>query len=355
MVALGGGAGAVGLATLGAALLVAAAESLHARRCRRLARLAFGPSGRPSRWARFAPAARVAAIAALTWGFGTLLTLPPKTHTAATPPDARRRHLAIVLDVSPSMRLRDAGLDAKQSRMSRAAEVMDSFFQRVPMERYLLSVIACYNGAKPVVVDTKDMEVVRNIFGDLPMHHAFAPGKTDLFSGLDAAIEIARPWQPRSTLLVLITDGDTVPATGMPKLPASIADVLVVGVGDARTGSFIDGRMSRQDAGTLRQVAARLGGTYHDANIKHLPSTLLASLTVIPRTSALERLTRREYALIACVAGGLTLAFLPVLLHYFGTRWRPGVPIRAATSGAGGNDWRFSRFRGPIGVAKVDS
>lgn len=108
-------------------------------------------------------------------------------------------------------------------------------------------------------------------------------------------------------------------------MPASIADVLIVGVGDPRTGTFIDGKMSRQDAGTLRQIAARLGGTYHDGNQKHLGSELLAQLTIIPRKSAFERLTRREYALLACGLGAAVLAFLPVLLHYRGTRWRPGV------------------------------
>jgi Ca-activated chloride channel family protein len=203
---------------------------------------------------------------------------------------------------------------------------MESFLQRVPVELYLLSVVACYNGSKPVVVDTKDIEVVRNIFNDLPMHYAFAAGKTDLFSGLAEAAKIAHPWQPKSTLLLMLSDGDTVPTTGMPKLSASIADVLIVGVGDPRQGSFIDGRMSRQDASTLRQIAARLGGAYHDGNQKHLSSELLAKLTIIPRESAFDKLTRREYALIACVVGATVLALLPVLLHAFGTRWRPGVP-----------------------------
>ena len=73
--------------------------------------------------------------------------------------------------------------------------------------------------------------MVRNIFGDLPMHYAFPPGKTDLFSGLTEAAKIAHPWQPRSTLLLMLSDGDTVPATGMPKMPASIADVLDRGRG----------------------------------------------------------------------------------------------------------------------------
>ena len=136
---------------------------------------------------------------------------------AETIPDNQRRHILIVLDVSPSMRLKDAGPNADQSRLKRAADVMESFFQRIPIEIYLMSVVACYNGAKPVVVDTKDLEVVRNIFGDLPLQYAFPAGKTDLFSGLAEAVKIAQPWQPKSTLLLLLSDGDTVPATGMPQ------------------------------------------------------------------------------------------------------------------------------------------
>ncbi len=322
----------VELATAAVAILAAMAEVLHARRCRRLARLAFGPDQKPAPWARLAPALHIAAIAALCWGLATLLVLPPKAHVAETVPDNQRRHILIVLDVSPSMRLKDAGPNADQSRLKRGADVMESFFQRIPVEIYLMSVVACYNGAKPVVVDTKDLEVVRNIFGDLPMHYAFPAGKTDLFSGLAEAVKIAQPWQPRSTLLLVLSDGDTVPATGMPRLPASVADVLVVGVGDPRAGSFIDGKMSRQDTNTLRQIATRLGGTYHDGNQKHLSTELLSRLTVIPRKSAFERLTRREYALIACGLGAIVLAFLPMLLHYRGTRWQPGV--RAADSKA---------------------
>lgn len=331
------------LATAAAAILAALAEALHARRCRRLARLAFGPEQRPAHWARVAPALRVAAGASLCWGLSTLLSLPPKAHVAETIPDGQRRHVLIVLDVSPSMRLKDAGPNGDQSRTQRGAAVMESFFQRIPVEIYLMSVVACYNGAKPVVVDTKDLEVVRNIFGELPLQYAFPAGKTDLFSGLAEAVKIAQPWQPRSTLLLLLSDGDTVPATGMPRLPASIADVLIVGVGDPRTGSFIDGKMSRQDAGTLRQIAARLGGAYHDGNQKHLSSDLLARLTVIPRKGAFDRLTRREYALIACAAGAGILAFLPVLLHHLGTRWRPGVPVEKPSG-------RARRAREPVGA-----
>ena len=257
------------LAAAAVAILSAAAETLHAARCRRLARLAFGPRRRP------APLGAVRAGAPRRGPGRARLGADHPARAASQGPrgpgDPRQGTPAcpIVLDVSPSMRLKDAGLNADQSRMKRASIVMDSFLDRIPVELYLVSVVACYNGAKPVVVDTKDLEVVKNIFGDLPMHYAFSSGKTDLFSGLTEAAKIAHPWQPRSTLLMMISDGDTVPATGMPKMPASIADVLIVGVGDPRQGSFIDGRMSRQDTSTLRQIAARLGGIYHDGNAKH--------------------------------------------------------------------------------------
>ena len=312
-------------AALGVALIVLIAEVLHARRVARVARLAFGPSGRPALWVALVPALRVGAMAGVTWGLVTLILLKPKTHQAEAIPDNQKRHVLLVLDVSPSMRLKDAGADHEQTRRARASSVMESFFQRVPIEQYLMSVVAVYNGAKPVVVATKDMEVIRNIMSDLPMQFAFQVGKTDLFAGIAEADKIARPWRPKSTLILLVSDGDTVPATGMPKLPASVSDVLVVGVGDPRAGSFIDGRQSRQDAGSLRQIAARLGGTYVDANEKHLPTDLLTRLTVIPRAGVFEQQTKREYSLIAVGTGAGLLALLPVLLHHFGTRWRPGA------------------------------
>ncbi len=311
------------------ALVVVVAELLHARRTGRLARLAFGPGGKPSYWARFAPLVRIAGASALAWGFVSLMLIPPKAHVAETLPDKDRRHLLLILDVSPSMLLKDAGPKRDQSRKVRASEVLNSFFSRVPIDSYLISVVACYNGSKPVVVDTKDMEVVHNILTDLPMQYAFLAGKTDLFSGLTEGAKIAQPWNPKSTLVVMVSDGDTVPSSGMPKMPASVSDVLIVGVGDPRAGSFIDGRQSRQDVGTLRQMAVRLNGTYHDANEKHLPTDLLQRLTFRPRKSVFERLTRREYALIACGLGSLAMAFLPLLSHRFGTRWQPGVPERS--------------------------
>lgn len=321
------------LAILGATLLCALGEWLHQRRVQRVAGLAFGPSNKPRAFARLWPLLRTAAFAALAFGLVSLLQIEPKVHKTGALSESELQHLVLVLDVSPSMRLVDAGPSQQQSRMQRASDVMESFFRRVPVEQYRISVVATYNGAKPVVVDTSDLEVVRNILGDLPMHYAFPSGRTDIFAGLTEAAKIAQPWRPKSTVVALVSDGDSVPALGMPKMPPSVRRVLVVGVGDSTTGKFLDGHLSRQDRSTLRQVAARLSGVYHDGNLQHLSTETLELLTNTSGESALEKLTRREYALIAIAIGAALLALMPVLLHRAGTGWRPGVTQRASIAG----------------------
>lgn len=316
------------LTALGAAILCVLAEVLHAVRVRRIATLAFGPSRRPAWWAMAAPLLRALSVAALAWGMVTLMQLQPKVHQSEIVMDGEYKHIVMVLDVSPSMRLQDAGATKDQSRMKRARSVMESFFQRVAIEQYRVSVVATYTDAKNVVIDTKDLEVIRNILGDLPMHYAFNSGETDIFAGLRAAYEIAAPWNPKSTTLILVSDGDTVPSTGMPKPPASIGSALVVGVGDPVKGKFIDGKNSRQEVSTLRQTAMRLGGHYHNGNEKHLSTELLKQLTSSKKESPFEQLSRREYALMACGFGSAVLALLPLLLHYFGTGWKPGANRR---------------------------
>jgi Ca-activated chloride channel family protein len=344
-------------AAAAAVLLTALAEWLHASRVRRVARLAFGPRGRPAAWARCAPFLRALAAGSLAWGLLTLALLAPRTHSldpAQSMNESDVRHILIVLDVSPSMRLVDAGPGKTQSRMSRARDLMDSFFRRVPLSNYRVSVVATYNGAKPVVVDTRDYEVVRNIFGDLPMHYAFDAGKTRVFDGLVEAAKIARPWNPGSTTLVLVSDGDTVPTTGMPSMPASVSSVLIVGVGDANVGKFIDGKQSRQDRSTLRQIAARLRGAYHDGNESQISTSLVSEAFGIDEDDPLAKLTLREYALLAIAAGAALLSLLPLLLRAFGTPWSPGVRAAAsvrAMPGPGRGATQITRAE-PAGRAK---
>lgn len=319
-------------AAMAGALLALLGEVLHGVRVRRLAYLAFGPSAAPAPWVRIVPLLRVLAHGGLAWGLTTLLLIEPRVHQSDDIPDAEWRHLLLVHDVSPSMLLKDAGPGGDQTRAARAKELIDSLFERVPIGKFKITVIATYNGAKPVVEDTRDIELVRHILGQLDMRYAFKAGSTRLFDGIAEATRMAKHWRPKSALLVIVSDGDTVPATGMPTLPPSIGGTLVIGVGDHVTGKFIAGHQSRQDASTLRQVAVRLGGEFHNGNKRHVPSDVLAAAAADSRKPLIERLTLREYALLAVVVASVLLAGLPMLLHWFGTRWRPGVQRAAAAA-----------------------
>ena len=302
------------------------AEAIHARRCSRLAPLAFGPLAHKTAWATIAPAVRVASLVAIAWGLSTLLVVPAKAfRPAGSVQPGKEQHLLIVLDVSPSMRLSDSGPSGTQSRKSRGRDLMRSLFGRLATDHYLVSTIAVYNGAKPVVVDSKDLNVIDGVLGELPLYQAFESGQTRLLEGLREAAKIAKPWNPGSATIILISDGDTVPPQGMPTMPASVGNVLVVGVGDPTRGLFIDGRQSKQDAFMLRQIATRLKGTYHDGNKRQLPSDLITDISVRGIQNQAEPWTRREYALMATAVGGFMLALLPLILENFGTSYLPGV------------------------------
>ena len=99
---------------------------------------------------------------------------------------------------------------------------------------------------------------------------------------------------------------------------------LVVGVGDPLKGTFIDGRQSRQDVSTLREIANRLGGEYHDGNLKHVPTNVLHGLGTLQANAEKVELTLREYALIAIAASSFLLASLPLILYFVTQRKKLG-------------------------------
>lgn len=314
------------LLALAVLVLTTGAEWIHLGRVRRVAALAFGPGKKAAPAGRIAPVARILALSILTWGLTTLLFLPPAAHrsTLKEVEAKERQHLLLVLDVSPSMRLLDAGPGGKESRMARARALVESIIARAAHEKLHTSVVAVYNGAKPVVIETRDLEVLHNLMDDLPMHQAFPTGKTKLLDGLTEAAKVAENWPRGSATLVLISDGDSVPATGMPKMPDSISGVLVAGVGDPMKGSFIDGHHSRQDGSTLRQIATRLRGEYHDGNMKLVPTAMLERLGNLANDSQKRLPGQRELAIFLSILGISMLALLPLLLHFAGSSWNPG-------------------------------
>lgn len=318
------------LVAISAALLAALAEILHARRIDRIAQLAFIPTGRPRGWTRVVPVIRPLAVGLCAWGLLTLLTIdgaPARTDPTKTKAD---RHLLIALDASPSMFLRDAGPQGKNLRRERAAEVLRSVLQRLDMARTRVSIVAFYTTAKTVVVDTADLNVVHNTLADLPLEYAFKEGSTNMYAGVREAVKLAERWPPNSATLIVVSDGDTLPDALPPKLPPSITDSLILGVGNPYRGTSIAGHSSRQDISSLRGLAARLRGVYHDGNTKHLPTNVLSGLSML-RNPDDEGPSTKALALIAAGSGGFTLAIITPLLAAFGA---PRRVVRHSVAGS---------------------
>lgn len=310
------------MVTLAVFVVMLIAEFFHALRCRRVAHLAFGHSTGQLFIAYFAGITRVFAMTALALGLMLLFFIPLQAD-AISPDESEEKlpaehHLMIAMDVSPSMHLKDAGEDGELTRGQRGREIVKSIIDRLDMRHTHVSVVAFYSAAKPVVVDTNDPDVVDNILNDLPLDFAFESGKTNMYEGVKACGELARSWGPRSATIVVISDGDTLPAKGMPALPPSIAKVLVVGVGSPHKGMFIDGHSSRQNSESLNRLALRLNGLYHNANDRHVPTAVLDKITESLKKKDDDVNALRFWAFLLIGAGAGLLASISPLLGLSG-------------------------------------
>jgi Ca-activated chloride channel homolog len=310
------------LAVLFVALL---AEWLHVRRCRRIGHLAFGPRGRARTWTAAVPWLRAASAAAVSWGLIVLWQIDASSGASleAAAVTAPPHRVVIALDVSPSMQLMDAGPAGSQRRSIRARDVIRSIIERLDTRRTRFSLIAFFTGAKPIVVDATDVDVIDNLINDMPLGQAFEGGPTDMYAGIEAAAEIGRTWPLDTATLIFVSDGDSLPADEPPVLPASYSGALVLGVGNPYRGTFIDGHNSRQDGSALNRLAVRLQGHYNDVNTSHVPTAQLQELAARLPVVDESALGLREYALWAVVVGASVLALLPVALALLGSAWNP--------------------------------
>lgn len=307
------------IAALLAAAVVALGEWLHARRIQRVARLAFGPSGKPARWAAAAPIIRTLGVAAAVWGATVLISYDP-VGGDQTPAPRASKQLLIALDVSPSMLIKDAGPDAeKVTRSQWAGKVVQGVLDRLDMKQTRITLVAFYTKAMTVLQDTTDKNVIANMFDGLQLHVAFDPGSTDLASGVNSALQIARPWARRSTTLIIISDGDAKSELGQVTLPPAIADTIIIGVGDPNKATIVSGHSSKQESLSLKTLAARLGGTYHEGNRLHLPSEVLEKLAMITPNAGGE-IGLRDAALIALGVGCSLTALIGPALMLFGLK-----------------------------------
>jgi Ca-activated chloride channel homolog len=314
-------------AACGTAVLAIFAEWLHARRVKRLARLAFGPESQPSLWTQLAPPLRMLALTAAVWALVVLMAFEGSSRARERQSKATR-HLMILLDVSPSMQLKDSGEGGVTPRAAQAAKLIQSVLDRAPSGEVKISMACFYTDARPLVTQCTDREVVMNFADNLPLYIAYRPGKTDLVKSLNTAGDLVKDFPRKSTTLLVLSDGDTVPDSGLKPMPSAVTDVIFAGVGDPARGTFIDGHLSRQDSASLSQLARRLGGTYHNGHRLNVPSEMLRHLLAPDETQEKVKLNLRMLAIILLAASASVLCVLPVLLEYFGSAWKPVVRVK---------------------------
>ena len=274
-------------------LLAVAAEAIHFRRVLRAAPLAFGPRRAGFVLASIAPVLRVLALGCAAWGLMVLLTLAPKSYKTGEIKESEYRHLVLVLDISRSMSAEDAGPSGKQKRSERAADLIQSFFERVQPSTYKTTSSRCQR--PPVVVDTTDREVIRNI---LPSSHAarLQGGRRTCSPAWEAAKSPSPGPEQRGA------DGRHRrrhrPLDRHAEDAVSIGNnVVMVGVGNPSVGKSFGGHMSRRTS-RPRQVATRLNGTPRRER-EHLTTELVSKIDE-RRAEGRGQVDAAEYALL-CV------------------------------------------------------
>jgi Ca-activated chloride channel family protein len=183
-----------------------------------------------------------------------------------------------------------------------------------------------------LVKECADRELIGNFADNLPLHIAYRPGKTDLVKSLNSAGTMIQDFPRKSTTLLVLTDGDAVPDSGLKPMPSAVATTIFAGVGDASRGTFIDGHLSRQDNAALSQLARRLGGHYHNGNTKQVPSDLLRRLSVPDERRDRFQISLRMLAILVLASSTALLCLLPILLEFLGSAWKPAAARVQATA-----------------------
>jgi len=228
----------------------------------------------------------------------------------------------LLLDVSPSMEVQDAGESGTQTRRDRAAALIKSIMERANDDQTRITMGCFYTDALLLVKECADRELIWNFSDNLPLHIAFRPGKTSLMKSLNTAGNFVKEFPRKSVTFVVLTDGDTVPDSGLNRMPSAVSDVIIVGVGNAGHGTFLDGHLSRQDSASLSQLARRLGGHYHDGNRKQVPSALLQHLISGDERKDPFQIGLRTLAIATLALSAAWLCVLPLLLDQFGSAWK---------------------------------
>lgn len=223
------------------------------------------------------------ALLSLLAGLAVVCWMDPRLGEEQVTVERRGLDLIFCLDTSRSMLARDL----EPTRFARAKQdVLAVLPDLEGGDRTAL--IAFAGAARTWVPLTHDLDSFRGLLADVDTT-AVATGGTDVAAALRKAKEIADPEAARTTVVVLLTDGEDLAGAGRQaagELAAAGITVHAVGYGSA-LGSKItvaeDGKedflrardgtevVSRMDAESLRGVASACGGEFVRADAMALP------------------------------------------------------------------------------------
>jgi Ca-activated chloride channel family protein len=259
----------------------------------------------------------------------------PQTGRKQTQVRSEGIDIVLVLDTSGSMQALDLDADRaisrRRNRLEVAKSVVDEFIQKRQNDQIGLVVFG--NEAFTQCPLTLDHGIVATFLDRLEI--GMAGDGTAIGSALGTAVKRLRESEAKSKVIVLLTDGRNNAGSLSPRKAAEVAQtfgvkIYTVGAGTRGKAPFIvDSFFGKQvvyesveiDEETLREIAAKTGGTYQRAEDEAALESIYDEIDQLEKTEITTH-TYMEYneRFRAFVLPALGLVLLEVIL--LGTRFR---------------------------------
>ena len=272
----------------------------------------------PSVWARLAWLPGACVLGAL--GLGLVALARPQDRDVSVERQAEGIDIALVLDISTSMRTEDFG----GSRFDAAKRVAAEFVDGRVSDRIGLVVFAAQAYTQAPL--TLDYRFLKQMLAEVEMGRI--EDGTAIGTALATATARLQDADAKSRVAILLTDGqnnrgEIDPATAAEVAQAMGVRVYAIGVGaDGRAraggpfGGLLGGRPPEIDEAVLQSVAEKTGGRYFRATDEAALRAIYAEISALERTPVQERqYVDVEERYLPWAAGALALLALGALLQ----------------------------------------
>ncbi|MEK6796226.1 MAG: VWA domain-containing protein [Spirochaetota bacterium] len=229
-------------------------------------------------------------------------------------------NIMLVLDVSPTMN----GTDFSPNRIEAAKRVIASFVSERPNDN--IGLVAFSTEAHVKCPLTLDHPILNNLLTQI---YAARTGSTSIGLGIAVGVGALKNLKAKSSVIVLLTDGDNNSGEIDPLTAAEIANTFdirihTIGVGKPGTEIVAIGGMQMQitlDEEVLKKIASMTGGEYFNARNNEMLSRVYKRIDELEKTKIKER-RRTDYRELYGIFIVLALIFLGLEILLASTRFR---------------------------------